>query len=200
MHRKRGRLIVIEGIDQSGKKTQAQLLRKEFLRRGYPVSILNFPDYTTTVGKQLKAYLAGKSQLDYHTVHLLYAANRWEKDPELRRELNRGRSIIVNRYSPSNLAYGASHGLSLDWLNLLEESLPKPDAVIVLDISPKTSFKRKRHRRDVHERDLAYLKKVRSIYLRLAKKYRWGVVDGEQYSQTVQRELWNLVSRPLRRK
>jgi len=198
--RNRGRLIAIEGIDQSGKRTQAQLLAKELRRRGYAASVWDFPDYTTPLGRQLRAYLAGRSRLDYHAVHLLYAANKWERAEELDREIKRGRSIIVNRYSPSNLAYGVAHGLPSEWLSSLERGLPKPDVVFVLDISPRTSFRRKSKQRDVHEGDLAYLKKVRTAYLHLAKRYGWRVGDGEQDSKTVQRELWSLVSRYLRRK
>jgi dTMP kinase len=197
--RHRGKLIAIEGIDQSGKRTQAQFLLNELRRKGYAASTRGFPDYTTPLGRQLMAYLTGRSRLDYHAVHLLYAANKWEKADELRREIKRGRSIIVNRYSPSNLAYGVGHGLSLEWLSSLEKGLPKPDVVIVLDISPRTSFRRKSRRRDVHEGDLAYLKKVRGAYLRLAKRYSWRVVDGEQDSKAVRRELWSVLSRCLRR-
>lgn len=200
MPRNRGRLIAIEGIDQSGKRTQAQLLAKELRGRSYAASVWSFPDYTTPLGGQLKAYLAGRSRLDHHAVHLLYAANRWERAAELEREIGNGRNVIVNRYSPSNLAYGVAHGLSSNWLSSLEKDLPKTDVVIVLDILPRTSFSRKSERRDVHEGDLTYLKKVRTAYLRLAKRCQWKVLDGERDTRVVHGELWNLVSRLLRNK
>jgi dTMP kinase len=198
LSRKRGRLIAIEGLDQAGKRTQANLLAKEIRRMELPVSVWNFPDYTTPLGKQLKVYLARKIQLDLHSVHLLYAANRWEVAEELQGRIESGGIVVVNRYSPSNLAYGLAHVLPRDWLNSLEEGLPKPDVVIVLDISPRTSLGRKSKGRDVHEGDLAYLEKVRRTYLRLAWKYRWRVVDGQQDSKTVRRLIWNQVSRILR--
>jgi dTMP kinase len=194
----RGRLIAIEGIDQSGKRTQAVLLAKEIARKGYRASVWHFPDYTTPLGRQLRAYLAGRNRLDYHAVHLLYAANKWERAHELTREIERGRVVIVNRYSPSNLAYGIAHGLPLDWLGSLENGLPRPDVVFILNIAPRTSFKRKRKQRDVHEGDREYLAKVSNAYLRLAGRYGWKVIDGESDARTVHSELWTLFSRIMR--
>jgi dTMP kinase len=178
MPRKRGRLIAIEGIDQAGKRTQANFLAAKIRRTGRRVSVWNFPDYTTPLGKQLKAYLAGKIRLDAHAVHLLYAANKWEVAAELVRRIRRGEVIIVNRYTPSNIAYGLAHGLPGRWLVSLEKGLPKPDRVVVLDISPRTSLWRKRRGRDVHESDLVYLDRVRRRYLHLAERYGWNMVDG----------------------
>jgi dTMP kinase len=194
----RGLLIAIEGIDQSGKRTQANLLARRLATKRYRASVWDFPDYRTSLGKQLRAYLAGKNRFDYHAVHLLYAANRWERAEELNREIGRGRNIIVNRYSPSNLAYGLAHGLPLDWLKSLENGLPKADMVFVLDVAPHTSFRRKTVKRDVHEGDHQYLKKVRSAYLWLAREYGWKVIDGEDDPETVHSEVWKLVTRSIR--
>jgi dTMP kinase len=195
--KKRGRLIAIEGIDQAGKRTQAHLLAGEIQKMGLPISVWNFPDYTTQLGRQLKAYLTGKIQLDSHSIHLLYAANKWELAEKLAHRLERGGVVIVNRYSPSNLAYGGAHGLPSAWLNSLEEGLPKPDVVLVLDVTPGTSFTRKTRGRDLHEGDLTYLRKVRGAYLRLARKCGWKVVDGQHDSATVQRSVWSQVYRLL---
>ena len=193
-----GLLIAIEGIDQSGKRTQAALLARRLVTKGYRASVWDFPDYGTPLGKQLRAYLVGRNRFDYHAVHLLYAANRWERVEELNRVIGRGRNIIVNRYSPSNLAYGLAHGLPLEWLRSLENGLPKADVVFVLDVAPQTSFRRKTEKRDVHEDDRQYLKKVRNAYLWLARKYGWKVIDGEKYRDTVHSEVWTMVTRLIR--
>lgn len=200
MQRTRGRLIALEGIDQSGKRTQSNLLAKELARRGFQATVWDFPDYTTPIGKQLRAYLAGGSELDYHAVHLLYAANKWERVQELNRAIASGHNVIVNRYSPSNLAYGVARGLELDWLRALEDGLPRPDVVFVLDVTPGVSFKRKRSRRDVHEADRQYLKKVRGTYLRFARKYGWKVINAKQDPKAVHAELWIGVSRLFERR
>ncbi len=196
--RRSGKLIAIEGIDQSGKMTQTQLLAGRLHRLGHPTSIWNFPDYRTPLGRQLKRYLTGSNPLDFHVVHMLYAANRWERAKEITRQLKQDRKVLVNRYSYSNFAYGTAHGLQLSWLVQLEEGLPKADLVLVLDVVPKTSFERKRRRRDVHEENLAYLAKVRSAYLRLAKKFGWEVIDGERAPGAIHSELWRVVSRFIR--
>jgi dTMP kinase len=194
-----GKLIVIDGIDQSGKRTQTQILANKVRRTGRRVSIWNFPDYTTPLGRQLKKYLTGRKQFDFHAVHLLYAANKWERATLIAREIESGSIVIANRYTPSNVAYGVAHGLSLGWLESLERNLPRADLVLVLDVSPKASFRRKSKLRDVHEENLPYLRKVRSVYLRLARKHRWKVIDGEQGSTAVSVAIWRYAL-PLLRK
>jgi dTMP kinase len=186
----RGRLIAIEGIDQAGKRTQANLLAVSIRKLRIPVTVWNFPDYTTPLGKQLKAYLRGSVRLDVHSIHLLYAANKWEVAGELTRRIRGGGVVIVNRYTPSNIAYGVAHGLPAKWLESLEDGLMKPDLVLVLDVGPRTSLLRKTRGRDVHESNLTYLNKVRRAYLSLAKKYGWRIVDGQGDAEKVRRSIW----------
>lgn len=194
-----GKLIAIDGIDQSGKRTQTRLLAEKIRAFGYQVLVWNFPDYKTALGRQLRRYLAGRERFDFHAIHLLYAANKWERASTIARDINLGRVVIVNRYTPSNLAYGMAHGLSRDWLESLEKALPRPDLVLLLDVSPKASFKRKTVLRDLHEENISYLRKVRGIYLQLAKRYRWKVVDGERDPRAVSLELWSYVLPILRK-
>jgi dTMP kinase len=198
MPKKRGRLIAVEGIDQAGKRTQANLLAATLRKAGRRVLVWDFPDYRTPLGRELKAYLGGKIRLDAHSAHLLYAANKWEVAPELNRRLGRGEVIIVNRYTPSNVAYGLAHGLPAAWLVSLEAGLPKPDKVLVLDISPRTSLWRKRKGRDIHEGNLPYLNRVRRQYLRLARQFGWQIVDGGGDPETVRRIVWGKVASILR--
>jgi len=137
--------------------------------------------------------LTGRARFDFHAVHLLYAANKWENAASIAHEVKLGRIVIINRYTPSNLAYGIAHGLSENWLEHLEVDLPKPDLVLILDVSPRASFERKRQFRDVHEENLSYLSNVRDAYLRLAKKHRWRIIDGERGTKIVSLELWKFV-------
>jgi dTMP kinase len=188
-----GKLIVVDGIDQSGKKTQTLMLARKIQKFGYRTSNWSFPDYATPLGRQLKLYLTGRTRFDFHAVHLLYAANKWENADSISRELKLGHIVIMNRYTPSNLAYGIAHRLSPNWLEQLEADLPKPDLTLILDIPPEVSFKRKRHLRDVHEENLSYLHRVRDTYLRLAKKYRWRIIDAEHDAEIVSQQLWKFV-------
>lgn len=194
-----GKLVAVEGIDQSGKRTQTVLLAKKLRALRCPVSTIDFPDYTTKLGKQLRFYLAGKNRFDHRAVHMLYAANRWERASDIMKGMESGVRMIVNRYSPSNLAYGLAHGLPLKWLVAIEEGLPRPSRVIVLDVSARTSFSRKRTRRDVHEGDLGYLRIVRKAYLSLARKYDWIVIEGERDPIDVHADVWAQVSPAIRR-
>jgi dTMP kinase len=200
MRRKLGKLIVIDGIDQAGKKTQAQMLTKKLHALRYKSWNWSFPDYKTPIGSELRKYLAGKNRFNFHTVHMLYAANRWERADSIARQIISGGIVVVNRYMSSNLAYGIAHGLQADWIESLEKGLPKASLVLILDVSPRASFRRKKRLRDVHEENLHYLAKVRTAYLRLAKKYGWKVVDGERDPKDVHLELWRYILPTLRSK
>jgi dTMP kinase len=190
--RGRGLLIAIEGIDQSGKRTQSKLLAAKLRESGRSTDVMNFPNYGTPIGRCLRAYLNARVRLNPHSVHLLYGANKWESIDTINSKLNRGTCLILNRYRASNLAYGSAHKLPVAWLDALEEGLPDADLVVVLDVSPDLSFKRKKRFRDLHERDRAYLVKVRNAYLQLAKKFGWHVVNGEEDSRTVNSAIWKL--------
>jgi dTMP kinase len=186
-------LIVFEGLDQSGKKTQCNLLAEKLERKGYKVKMLSFPDYETPIGKEIKAFLNGERVYNAYVTQILYAANRWEKKEIIEEWLNKKGILIVDRYSQSNLAYGIAKGLSLKWLINLEKGLPKPNLVILIDISPITSFKRKLESRDVYEKNLDFLKKVREAYISLSKKFGWKIINGERSIMDVSKDVWNIV-------
>jgi len=86
--------------------------------------------------------------------------------------------VICNRYTASNLAYGEARGLSVQWLAGLDAGLPEARAIFVLDVPIPKSFSRKTSRRDVNERDRAFLEKVRRNYRSLAHIFGWHLVDG----------------------
>ena len=75
----RGALVVLEGLDRSGKTSQSSRLLKYLEGLGHSVELWRFPDRSTNVGQMISSYLSNKSQLDDHTIHLLFSANRWEK-------------------------------------------------------------------------------------------------------------------------
>ena len=187
--RKKWPLICIEGIDQSGKKTQWKLLAKKLKAQGFQVEKTSFPDYSTPIGREIKAFLHGKRDYNVHVRHILYAANRWERKENIEKWLINN-IVLLNRYFPSNLAYGTANGLTLDWLLNLENGLPSTDLVIILDIDPEASFKRKRLDRDIFEKNLTYLRTVRNTYVQLSKRFHWVLVDGEKSIKNVHEEIW----------
>jgi len=172
------RLIALEGIDQAGKKTQTRLLSASLRREGFKVGALSFPIYSTSSGRLIRSFLAGKTDTSPHALHMLYSLNRWENMETINGALKKNDFVICNRYTPSNLAYGEARGLSVQWLAGLDAGLPEARAIFVLDVPIPKSFSRKTSRRDVNERDRAFLEKVRRNYRSLAHIFGWHLVDG----------------------
>ena len=189
-------IIAIEGLDQAGKKTQAEMLVKALRRLKIKTAIFSFPDYSTIIGKEIKNYLYGKRKFPPEIIHFLYAANRHEKLDEIKKASSKNSVLLMNRYYHSNLVYGIANGLKEKWLQKLEEGLPKADLVIVLDTSQSDSFSRKKSRRDKFEKDKKFSKKISQIYRRLAKKYRWKIVSSNTKQETHE-EIMKIVSRKI---
>lgn len=183
-------IISIEGADQAGKATQAGMLAAALGRRGLPTETFAFPDYSTPVGGRIRASLrragggaAGTGQRQPppppQLLHVLLAANRWEALPRIQAALAAGSVVLMNRYYHSNLVYGLARGMGRGWLKGLDAGLPESDLVVVLDVDPSESFRRKSAGRDGFERDAGLLERVRSLYRAEARRdrRRWKVVS-----------------------
>lgn len=140
----RGALIVFEGLDRVGKSTLAKKLVEHLERIERPVSYYRFPDRTTPIGQLIDGFLKSSSKrVDDHAMHLLFSANRWELDKEIRHHLLRGITVVVDRYSYSGIAYSsAKHGLSIDWCREMEKGLAKPDLVLFLELPKEAQYRR----------------------------------------------------------
>ena len=192
-----GKIIALEGIDQSGKRTQTTLLAEHLARTGAETGTISFPIYNSPSGRQIRSYLEGKKNYPPQVLHMLYSLNRWENQESINGLLARMDFVIADRYTPSNLAYGVSRRLSLKWLQGLDEGLPVPRLVVVLDVPVKSSFARKSKHRDVHEKDDKFLANVRRNYRILAHKLGWQIVDGTRPIAHVHDEIWSLVDQKL---
>ena len=189
----RGRIIALEGIDQSGKRTQTRLLANELKKEGAKVSTISFPIYKSPSGRQIQRFLEGKQKYPAAALHMLYSLNRWENQGQIIKLTQNSDYVIADRYYPSNLGYGVSRGLSLDWLQGLDRGLPTASLVIVLDVPVHSSFARKSRGRDVHEKNRQLLVKVRRTYRTLAKKLGWKMVDATRPVEEVHEAVWRLV-------
>jgi dTMP kinase len=176
----RGGLIVFEGLDQSGKQTQAEGLRDLVIARGRECRLLSFPDYETAIGGEISKALHGERDYAADTLQLLYIANRYEKRVEIEAALAAGTVVICDRYMASSIAYGEAQGLDPAWLTDAQKFLPRPDLTIVLDIAPEDAVERKASNRDKYERDLALLSRVRESYRRQAAQPGWLVLNGRR--------------------
>jgi dTMP kinase len=190
-------IIVIEGGDQAGKKTQTGLLSKALKKRKIKTTTFSFPDYTTPIGKEIAKYLAGKRKFPPQTIHCLLAANRWEKLNHILLAQSKNSVLIMNRYYQSNLVYGLANGMKQSWLENLDAGLPKADLVILLDVSQKESFNRKKSNRDKFEKNEEFLKKISKIYRNTAKKKKWKIINASQSKEEVHQEILKIFSKKI---
>ncbi len=187
-------LIAFEGLDQSGKQTQAEGLRDFVTARGRECHLLSFPDYDTAIGREIGAALQGGRDYAPDTLQLLYIANRYEKRGQIEAILGRGGVIVCDRYMASSIAYGEAQGLDPQWLGEAQRFLPRPALTIVLDIAPETAVRRKSANRDRYERDLALLSRVRDSYRSQSTQSGWLLLDGERDKAAVSADVLRAVA------
>ena len=174
-----GLLVAFEGLDQSGKQTQAESLRDHLVAQGRVCQLLSFPDYTTHIGSEIFKALHGEREYPPDVLQLLYVANRGEKRAAIESWIGAGVVVICDRYLASSIAYGEAQGLDPEWLDDVQRFLPPPALTIVLDIPPEISLQRKGAGRDKFERDLPLLSRVRASYQRQAHAPNWLLIDGQ---------------------
>ena len=199
-----GKLIVIEGIDGSGKNTQAKLLLSRLEQEGYKVGALSFPDYESFFGKEVARYLNGEfgDVKDVHPklISMLYAGDRYLSKPKILETLKSCNYLILDRYVSSNVGHQASKIDDLDernamiqWILELEYgqyALPKPDATIFLDVPPsfsdelvlkKAARSYTDKKKDLHEGDKQHLLQAYNTYTSLARSQAdWHLLDCTQ--------------------
>ncbi len=192
-----GSLIVIEGLDGSGKATQTMLLADYFERKGSDIKKISFPDYESRSSALVKMYLNGEiGSLD--EVNIYAASNFYSLDRYIsymrvwKNDYLSGKNIIADRYTTSNICHQMSKlpqeqwSSYIEWLEHYEYvmlGLPKPDIVVYLDMAPEASQKLMLSRysgdeakKDIHERNVDYLLHCRKAALFAAEKLGWRVV------------------------
>lgn len=205
---KKGRLIVIEGPDGTGKETQTALV-VERLAAEHAVVSFSFPDYSSPYGRLIRQFLNGESPThDPLYLSLLYAADRAAKADHIRTLLEQGTWVVCDRYTPSNLAHqlarlpegdrGQREGLAA-WIESTEYQvlgIPQPETVIILKVEPEVSWRLLQERRkgqeagfkDIHEDDREHYKRALQEYEKLAEKYNWTILRCSQNGQFLSRE------------
>ena len=195
----KSKIIVIEGLDGSGKATQTKILAEMLADKGYKVRKLEFPDYANPSSSLVKMYLGGDfgsnpNDVNAYAASSFYAVDRvasflqfWKSDYE------EGTVILSDRYATSNIIYQMSkvedsqRDEFIEWQNDFEYNklgIPKPDAVIYLDVEPEVSQKlmEKRYggdmsKMDLHERNVKFLLDCRKSALYAAEKCNWKVIN-----------------------
>ncbi len=189
----RGLLITFEGLDQSGKQTQTELLRDRLTKRGRDVRLFSFPDYGTVIGAEIGCALRGERPYGPDAMQLLYVVNRYEWKQRMVDAKQAGSILLCDRYLASSVAYGEAQGLDAAWLVEIQKYLPQPDVTVLLDMSPDESARRKSAGRDKYERDLALLTRVRDSYLRQAVS-GWVRIDADRDRDVVAAEVFAAVT------
>jgi thymidylate kinase len=202
-------LIAIEGIDASGKATQARLLASKL-----GCDVQGFPDYTSPTGRLLEDLLQHREDVISDKVtpqqatlyrQVLFTINRHEKFDRL--QAHHGHSakhLVLDRYSASGFVYGQADGLSLSYLRSIHTALPPADLWILLNIPPEESEARRPVRRDEYERRVGFMHQVSRLYLDLFQVAprdpiggKWVVVDGMGEIEEVQARIFDEVEKIL---
>ncbi|MFA7309484.1 MAG: dTMP kinase [Candidatus Paceibacterota bacterium] len=208
---KRGTLIVFEGIDGVGKATQVKMLARELRKRGTQVTTFSFPDYTDVVGNFIRESLQNKHgeyrKMDAYHTSLPFAVDRGLAGEKISNALRKG-IVICDRYTTSNLAFGAANcepaqraafRRFFEKLEYGKFKLPRPDIVLYLSLPVTLSQKRLRiesnKKLDANERDVRYQKEVTKEYAVLARRREWHTIRCEsgEPPQTIHSRVWDAV-------
>jgi len=220
----KGKLIVIEGTDCSGKETQSNLLIEKLKNDGIRIEKFSFPNYNSPTGKIIGGPYLGKSYIcegwfpegapnvDPRVSALLYAADRVYNIDKIKFLLDNGVNVILDRYVYSNMAHQGGkldnevdRNSMYDWLDNLEFNLldlPKPDISVFLHMPFEFSLTLKKNREedlDQNEKDKNHLINAEKAYIELAKKYDFYTIecnDGDRIKSIdeINVDLYNYVS------
>lgn len=192
MSRGRGVLVVLEGVDRCGKSTQAQMLMDTM------TMMLRFPNRQTAIGKVIDDYLNKRVELDDRAIHLLYAANRWEASDSIVKALERGKMVVVDRYSFSGVAFSCAKGLDYEWCWAAEKGLPAPDVVIYLDLPAEEAKQRSGYGQERYEMS-EFQTKVQMAYAKFSSLSSWKILRADQSKEDLHREIVKLVTETAER-
>ncbi len=193
------KLIVIEGLDGSGKATQSELVCSCLNDKGYKTAKLTFPDYKEKTSTLVKMYLNGELGADANAVNA-YAASSFYSADRVASYIKTWKTIyensdfiIADRYTTSNIVYQMSkldtdeYDEFIDWLYDFEYNkllLPKPDLVIFLDVDPDISqklllsrYKGDESKKDIHEKNFKYLLQCRNSAIYAIEKLGWNIIN-----------------------
>lgn len=224
---KKGKLIVIDGTDGSGKATQTNILVTRLKKKGYKVALADFPQYGERSATLVEDYLNGKfgtaEDVGPYRSSIFFAVDRYAASFRIRALLNDGSIVIANRYVTANMGHqgGKIHGGKerkkfFRWLDKLEFGLfgiPRPDATLILHMPAaiaQTFVDKKGYRqymngvkRDLHEADLTHLHDAEQAYLEIAKTLpRTTLIECEEKNrilrpEEIHRKIWTIVKKLL---
>lgn len=196
--------IAIEGIDGSGKSTQAKNIAKKLEAQGHKV-YLTFEPTDMRIGKMIRTILGGQEKADEKVIAALFAADRLDhilhETNGILKKLEEGYTVITDRYYFSSYAYHGAH-IDMDWVidsNRMAATILKPDVNIFIDISPEAAMERINANRETIEiyETLENLQQVKAQYLKAFEKLKTDenivFVNGDTTAENVTEQLWNVI-------
>jgi len=218
----KGKFIVIDGTDGSGKGTQTELLVKRLESEGYAVAMADFPRHGERSALLVDDYLNGEfgsaQEVGPYRASIFYACDRYAASFQIKKWIEEGKIVICNRYVSANMGHQSGKIKEipevekfLAWLEDLEYGIfeiPKPDAIILLympvEIGQQLVDKKGNRayvggeKRDIHEADIGHLTDAASAYLYVAKKYDWPIIQcapngNLRTIEDIHEQLWLLV-------
>ncbi|MBZ9572204.1 dTMP kinase [Patescibacteria group bacterium] len=198
-----GKFIAFEGVDGAGGETQSKLLFNFFKKQKKQVEKLFYPDYKGPIGKLIHQFLHKKHNFSPRIQFLLYFTDFLKDKDRIEKWQRKGRIVISDRYFTSALAYQCPQGFPLKEALRIAKifELPRPDLIIYLKISVKTSIQRKLKEKknlDRHESDKKFLSKLTNFYDKLIKNQvfsEWVVIDGEKSIKEVSQQIVELLKK-----
>ncbi len=193
----KGAFIVIEGLDGSGKTTQAKLLARS-LKKTH-VAVFTAEPSKGKIGKFIRGrILYGEKRVPTAVEALLFAADRIDHiQTEVLPVISAGGLVVSDRYLYSSLAYQGSSGLSLEWIHSINQQALKPDLALFIDVTPEIVLKRLKRKKSVME-TLETQKKVREIYIKYVHNGDLVKIDGEKSRTEVAKSVLSITNEFLK--
>lgn len=193
--KKKGKFIVFEGLDRSGKSTQSRLLVEHLRKKNVEVNHLCFPNRETPTGQIIAKYLKMQSDMTNETIHLLFSANRWELMGEIKRLLAKGVWVVCDRYAYSGVAYSAGAlKLSKTWCMNPDQGLIKPDVVFYLDVPPNYAQNRSEYGEEIYEK-VEVQKRIYETYKNFSEEDYWINLDGTKNVDDIHQDVVNEITK-----
>ncbi len=193
----KGKFIVLYGINNLGKSTQAKMLVERLKQEGHKAEYLKYPVYDLEPsGKLINEYLreGNPYNLSAREIQLMYVWNREQYEPTLREKLESGVHIISEDYVGTGLSWGIGTGVDEQFMKKINAHLFKEDIAFLFDGARFTEATENTHK---HETNDELMEKVREIHARLGEEFEWIKIDANKSRQDIHETIWNRISNSI---